>query len=167
MSRHRTATLPDLPAIVEIYNSTIASRMVTADLEPVSVESRRAWFDAHRSGSRPLWVVEEDGRVAAWLSFSPFHERPAYSRSVELSVYVREGARGRGLGRYLLGEAITHAPAIGVDNLIGLVFAHNAPSLALFEAFGFARWGLLPRVCVLDGIERDVTIVGRRVSDLP
>ena len=55
---YRDATLDDLPAIVAIYNSTIASRDVTADLEPVSVESRRAWFDAHGPAARPLWVVE-------------------------------------------------------------------------------------------------------------
>jgi L-amino acid N-acyltransferase YncA len=161
---HRIASRSDLPAIVEIYNSTIASRMVTADLEPVSVESRQRWFDAHASGSRPLWVVDEAGSVAAWLSFSSFHERPAYARTVEVSVYVREGFRRHGLGAYLLGEAIEHAPQLQVDNLIGLIFAHNAPSLALFERFAFARWGELPKVAVLDGIERDVVIVGRRVA---
>jgi phosphinothricin acetyltransferase len=159
----RAAVPADLPAIVEIYNATIPSRTATADLEPVSVESRRAWFDAHREASRPLWVVEQAGQVAAWLSFSSFKERAAYTPSVEVSVYVRDSARRRGLGAYLVGEAIAYAPRVGVANLIGLVFGHNRPSLALFERFGFARWGVLPGVAVLDGIERDVVIVGLRV----
>ncbi|MBV8628542.1 MAG: N-acetyltransferase, partial [Paraburkholderia sp.] len=51
---YRDATLDDLPAIVAIYNSTVASRQVTADLEPVSVESRLPWFHAHGPAARPL-----------------------------------------------------------------------------------------------------------------
>ena len=42
---HRVARPEDLPLIVDIYNSTIASREVTADTEPVSVASRQQWFD--------------------------------------------------------------------------------------------------------------------------
>ena len=75
---YRDATFDDLPAIVAIYNSTVPSRQVTADLEPVSIESRHAWFHAHGPNTRPLWVVEEAGRVIAWLSFSDFYGRPAY-----------------------------------------------------------------------------------------
>lgn len=164
-ARTRLATRADLPAIVAIYNATIPSRTVTADLEPVSVESRLAWFDAHTPDRHPLWVVEVDGAVAAWLSFSTFHARAAYDSTAELSIYVAEAHRRHGLGRRLLGEAIVHAPSLGLHTLVGLVFGHNAPSLALFDAFGFARWGHLPRVAVLDGIERDLVILGRRVAD--
>lgn len=159
----RLATKSDLPGIVEIYNATIPSRMVTADTEPVTVESRRNWFHEHSAAFRPLWVVEESNRVVAWLSFSVFYERPAYHRTAELSIYVDERYRRQGIGRELLRDAIQHAPAIGVDALIGLIFAHNQPSLALFLNFGFTRWGLLPRVTRLDGIDRDVVIVGQNL----
>jgi phosphinothricin acetyltransferase len=64
----------------------------------------------------------------------------------------------------LLAQAIGHAPAIGVDTLLGFIFGHNTPSLTLFEKFAFARWGELPRVAALDGVERDLIIVGRRVG---
>ena len=158
----RLALREDLVALVDIYNSTIASRMVTADMEPVSVEDRVPWFEAHAPRTRPLWVAEVDGRIAGWLSFSSFYGRPAYHKTVELSVYVDASFRRRGLGSYLLEEAIAHAPAIGVDTLLGFIFGHNAPSLALFARHGFARWGELPRVAVLDGVERDLVIVGRR-----
>jgi phosphinothricin acetyltransferase len=160
---HRLARRGDLAQIVEIYNSTVPSRMVTADTEPVSVESRVRWFEEHTPGHRPLWVVEEAGRVAAWLSFSSFYGRPAYSKTAEISIYVHEASRQRGLGSYLLRTAIEHAPAIRVDTLLGFIFGHNRPSLALFERYGFARWGELPKVAALDGIERDLVIVGRRV----
>jgi len=159
---HRLAARDDLARIVEIYNATIPSRRVTADTEPVSVESREQWFAEHTPDFRPLWVVEVGGRIAAWLSFSSFYGRPAYNKTAELSVYVDESFRGRGLGSYLLAQAIHRAPTLGVDTLLGFIFGHNDPSLRLFEKSGFARWGELPRVASLDGVERDLVIVGRR-----
>jgi len=159
---HRLAARDDLARIVEIYNATIPSRRATADTEPVSVGSRVKWFEDHTPGFRPLWVVEAEGRIAAWLSFSSFYGRPAYNQTAELSVYVHESFRKRGLATYLLTQAIGHAPSLKLDTLLGFIFGHNEPSLSLFEKSGFARWGVLPRVALLDGVERDLVIVGRR-----
>lgn len=158
----RLAKLEDLPAIVDIYNATIPSRMVTADTEPVSVQGRESWFEAHAPTSRPLWVAEVDGRIAGWLSFSSFYGRPAYAGTTELSLYVHASFRRQGLATRLLTDAVAHAPSIGVNTLLGFIFGHNAPSLALFAQHGFARWGNLPRVALLDGVEHDLVIVGRR-----
>ncbi len=109
-------------------------------------------------------MLERDGAVAAWLSFSSFYGRPAYAGTAEVSIYVDQRFRRQGLGAALLRAAIAHAPAIGVRTLLGFIFGHNLPSLALFEQFGFERWGHLPRVAVLDDVERDVVIVGLRVG---
>src|SRR5258707_2844372 len=153
----------DLPQIVDIYNSTIPSRLVTADTEPVSVESRVRWFDEHSADFRPLWVVEVYGRIGGWLSFSSFYGRPAYSKTAEISVYVNETHRKQGLGSYLLTEAFARAPSLKLDTLLGLLLGHHLRSLALFREFGFQRFGVLPKVAALDNIERDLVIVGRRV----
>lgn len=161
---HRLARFDDLPAMVSIYNSTIPSRQVTADTEPVTPESRHAWFAEHVPRKRPLWVTEQDGQVVGWLSYSNFYGRPAYSGTAELSIYLHEDVRGKGLGRYFLQQAIDFAPQIGVHTLLGFIFGHNLPSLKLFDAFGFARWGNMPRVAMLDGIERDLVILGKRVA---
>lgn len=160
----RDAARQDLPRIVEIYNATIPGRMVTADLEPVSVESRVAWFDAHDPKQSPLWVIDEGHGPIAWLSLQSFHSRPAYRATMEVSIYVDEAHRRRGLGRVLLQHALDQAPKLGLRNLVGLVFGHNAPSLRLFESYGFECWAHLPRVAELDGVERDLVIVGRRVG---
>ncbi|MDO8767120.1 MAG: N-acetyltransferase family protein [Burkholderiaceae bacterium] len=161
---HRIANFKDLPAIVDIYNSTIASRQVTADTEPVSVESRHAWFYEHAPDRRPLWVVEDGEKIVGWLSFSNFYGRPAYSGTAELSIYLHENARGKGLGRYFLQEAIAYAPEIEVHTLLGFIFGHNTPSLNLFASFNFQIWANMPRVATLDGVERDLIIFGKRVN---
>ena len=151
----RDAVEADLPAIVAIYNATIAGRGVTADLEPVSVESRLAWFRAHNAERRPLWAAEDDGAMLGWLSFSDFYGRPAYGAAVEISIYLAESARRRGLGRMLLERAIAHAPSLAIHTLLGFIFGHNEASLRLFEAHGFARWGTLPRVALLPYASRE------------
>lgn len=163
----RDATLDDLPAIVAIYNSTVASRQVTADLAPIEVDSRVAWFNAHSPARRPLWVAEREGQVVGWLSLSDFYGRPAYGKTAEVSIYLAEAARGQGLGRRLLGLIMERAPGLGVTTLLAFIFGHNGPSLALFEAFGFSRWGDLPRVAELDGVERDLVILGLRLDESP
>jgi phosphinothricin acetyltransferase len=63
----------------------------------------------------------------------------------------------------LLERAIAQGPRLGLKTLMGFIFAHNDPSLRLFEKFGFEHWGYYPRVAELDGIERDLVIVGRRL----
>lgn len=159
----RLATLDDLPAIVAIYNSTIASRMVTADLEPVSVESRLPWFHAHQPARRPLWVAEQDGRIVAWISLSDFYGRPAYNGTAEVSIYLDESVRGQGMGSQLLQYVLETAPQFGVHTLLGFIFGHNVPSLKLFQRFGFASWAHLPEVAQLDGVARDLIILGRKL----
>lgn len=168
--RHRIATLEDLPTVVAIYNSTIASREVTADTEPVTVESRLNWFHEHQPERRPLWIIEraddtsEKPEILGWISYSNFYGRPAYSGTAEVSIYIAEAWRGKGIGRYALTEAIAFAPQIKVHTLLGFIFGHNKPSLALFERFGFDTWANFPRVANLDGIERDLIILGKRVA---
>ncbi len=161
----RDAVEADLPVIVAIYNATIPSRMVTADLEPVTVESRRPWLAAHQNPARPIWVLcDAAGGVCAWLSFDTFYPRAAYDGTAMIALYVSPTARRRGLGRHLLELAVTQAPALGLHTLLGYIFGHNEPSLALFESHGFTRWAHLPQVAVLDSVARDLVIVGRRVT---
>lgn len=158
------ASLTDLESIVAIYNETIAGRMVTADLEPVTVKSRLAWFEEHSPDFRPLWVMKSGDRIIAWLSFQSFYGRPAYLATAEISVYISSVYRSRGIGSLLMQRAIDYCPQISVTTLLGFVFAHNEPSLLLLRKFGFEEWAFLPRVANLDGVERDLVILGRRVE---
>jgi phosphinothricin acetyltransferase len=168
----RDATEDDLPAIVDIYNSTIPARLATADTTPVTIESRRPWFHAHNPRTRPIWVAENPNAappatsIAAWFSLNTFFNgRPAYDGTAEVSIYIAEKHRRAGLGAWLLSEAIARAPACGITTLVANIFGHNEPSLRLAKKHGFETWGYLPRVAVVDGTARDLAILGKRLKD--
>ncbi|HAA01588.1 MAG TPA: N-acetyltransferase [Flavobacteriales bacterium] len=158
----RNASINDLSEIVAIYNATIPGRMVTADLEPVTIESRKEWFEKHNAQTRPLWVAEKNGKIAGWLSFHSFYGRPAYSITCELAIYIHSDFRGQKLGETFLQKAIDSAPSLGVENLLGFIFAHNEPSLKLFRKFGFSEWGNLPDVARIDGKNVTLLILGKK-----
>ncbi|MBA3964024.1 MAG: N-acetyltransferase [Chthoniobacterales bacterium] len=162
----RDAAEADLPAIVEIYNATIPTRMVTAELEPVSVTERLPWYREHSPNDYPIWVLEEAEQVAGWLSFSRFITRYAYRGTAEISVYVHEDFRRHGVAAELLDAAMARGPELGFTAFVGLIFGHNEPSLRLFTRCGFEKWGHLPRIARLDGVERDLVIVGRHLPSL-
>ncbi|MDO5686111.1 MAG: GNAT family N-acetyltransferase [Neisseria sp.] len=162
----RLARREDLPAIVAIYNSTVASKQVTADVSPVSVDERLTWFDAHQQAHRPLCVLCDDaGEVAAWAALSDYYPRAAYRISAEISLYVHEAWRGRGVGRRMLSLMQQQAQQLGIRNLLALIFAHNAASIGLFSDAGFSLWGTLPQVCDLEDFEADVVILGKRLPE--
>ena len=162
---YRDATIDDMERIVAIYNSTVPSRMVTADTEPVTVESRMPWFYEHNSAIRPLWVIEkEDNQIIGWISFQSFYGRPAYAATAEISIYLDASQRGKGIGKEVLQYSIDQAKQMGIKTLLGFIFAHNEPSIKLFRQLGFEDWATLPDIAVLDGIERSLKILGKRLG---
>ncbi|WP_244428525.1 GNAT family N-acetyltransferase [Flavobacterium sp. B17] len=109
-------------------------------------------------------VEDHEKNVLGWVSFSSFYGRPAYNGTVEVSIYMDESCRGKGLGKKVLQYCIAHAKNFGVKTLLGFIFLHNEPSLKLFRHFGFEDWGTFPDVAVLDGIERTLIILGKRIN---
>lgn len=177
------ATIDDLPTILAIYNQSIAGKQATANLVPVTIEERAAWFDDHLNNStRPIYVVktvntvfqsdqsiqteqiEPSSVIIAWGSFSDLYERIAYHISSEISVYLHRDYQGRGLGSLLTRWMLTQAPSLGIKNVVGLVFAHNQPSLSLFYKLGFEQWGYMPQVCDMQGFIADVVMLGRTIT---
>ncbi len=161
----RDANLEDLKMIVDIYNTSIPGQLATADLEEVTVESRLTWFHEHNSHHRPLWVLEEDGVIVGWLSFQSFYGRPAYNATAEVSIYLDPSVHGKGYARVLMDLAILECPKLEIKTLLAFVFGHNTPSLKLFENYQFERWAHLPKIANMDGVERDLVILGKRIVE--
>ncbi|WP_414042180.1 GNAT family N-acetyltransferase [Macrococcus animalis] len=159
----RRATKEDLPRIIEIYNSTVKSRLVTADTEPVTVESRTEWFLNH-SAKRPIFLFLKNNEVAGWLSFETFYGRPAYGKTVEISLYLDENYRGIGLGEFAVSEMKRIASELEIETLLAFTFSHNTRALKLFVKHGFIKYGELPDVAIMDEKHYSLTILGCKVG---
>ena len=158
----RIAENKDLPTIVSIYNSTIQSRLVTADTEIVSVDDKKDWFESFKE-PRPIWVAEIDGNVIAWLSFKSFYGRPAYSGTIEIAIYISEVNRANGIGSVLLNFAKAQAKERNVHTLLAYIFEHNLPSIHFFKKHGFENYGVLPNVAIMDEKPYSLGIYGLKL----
>lgn len=157
----RRARQDDLAQITAIYNQ--GTGVANSNFEPVSVDSRQAWFDSH-GDTRPIMVVVDEHTIAGWVSLSNLYDRPAYLHSTEVSIYIDKAYHGMGLGALLLDDMLGRAKMLGIANVVALVFGHNTSSLALFGKFGFERWGVLPKICLSQGMMADVVILGKNIG---
>ncbi len=133
----RPAVLADAPSLLEIYNPVVLSSTATFDLVPRTLEEQEEWL-ANRTGARIVLVaVDDDGAIAGYSSLSPYRDRPAYSTTVEDSVYVHEDHQGRGVGRLLLGELVTTARSHGFHSMVARIVSDHAASIGLHAACGF------------------------------
>ncbi|OCG13511.1 phosphinothricin acetyltransferase [Gilliamella sp. App6-5] len=164
MITYHDATLEDLPFIVDVYNSTIAGRQVTADTVPVSVESRLEWFHQHNPKNRPLWLIKYQDRSCGWISLSSFYGRPAFYKTVEISLYLHQDFRGKKIGQFMVNKIEQFAKQAGIEAIFSYVFRHNLPSVNLFKKMQYQQWGLLPKIAELDNVQRDLMIWGKRLD---
>ena len=128
----RKAEDKDLARVVEIYNSSIESRLSTADTSPVTVESKQDWFTL-RPDTRPLLVYEKLEKIVGWASIEKFNDRPAYRNTAELSVYIDQFHLGAGIGTVILSEVVALLPTLGIKNAIAKIDA----TMALYPKIGF------------------------------
>jgi phosphinothricin acetyltransferase len=145
----RDATNADLPEMAAILNQEIAASPFVYAEEPVTLEERRAWLVAHRGAALPVLVAVggAQGRdVLGWASLSPYRASSGYRFTLEASVYVAQTARGYGAGAALLRALLAAPAACACHALVASIDADNAPSVALFERFGFKEAARLPEV---------------------
>jgi phosphinothricin acetyltransferase len=119
-----------------------------------------------RARDLPYLVAEADGRVLGYAYAAPYRARPAYRHTLEDSVYVDRDSTGRGVGRMLLERLVTECAARGYRQLVAVIGdSANRPSIALHEACGFARVGLLPAVGFKLGRWVDSVLMQRALGD--
>jgi L-amino acid N-acyltransferase len=145
----REAASADLPAMAAILNDEIAASAFVYAEDPVTLDDRRAWLDAHRAGEFPVLVAvdaADPSVLLGWASLSPYRASSGYRFTTEASVYVASHARRRGVAATLLG-ALIDAPAAQRHHVfVASIDAENAPSIALFERFGFSEAARLGEV---------------------
>jgi phosphinothricin acetyltransferase len=146
----------DWPAVRGIYEDGIRSGNATFETETPSWE---AWDAAH---TELRLVAERDGAVVGWAALSSYSSRCCYRGVGEVSVYVGEAARGRGVGRVLLEQLVERSEQEGYWTLTAGVFPENEASLHLHRACGFRELGVHERLGELDGVWRDVVWLERR-----
>ena len=160
----RLATPADRGAIDAIYHHYVRTSTCTYQEEPDSDDARRAWFDAH--GERhPITVLDQAGEVLGWASLSPWKERSGYRFTCELSVYLRDDARGRGFGKRLLADLIERATALGYHSLIGGVSSEQTASVRLHESMGFTKVAHFQETGFKFGKWLDVVYYQRKLSE--
>jgi L-amino acid N-acyltransferase len=161
----RPATLDDAAAIRDIYNVEVADSLVTFDMVPRSLEEQRQWLAA-RSGAHAVIVAEDDRPsgdrlVVGFGALSPYRDKPAYSTSVEDSVYVHRDHRGRGIGTLLLGDLVDVATAHGFHAMFARIVGGHEASIALHRAFAFDIVGTEREVGRKFGRWLDVVVMER------
>ncbi|MBV1949665.1 GNAT family N-acetyltransferase [Streptomyces sp. BV129] len=119
-------------------------------------------FDAARLPGHRHVALDGTGTVLGWVAVAPVTDGCAYAGVVEHSVYVRPGARGRGIAAALLRELITSTEAAGIWTIQSGVFPENSASLALHRSAGFRVIGTRERIGKLHGVWRDVILIERR-----
>lgn len=141
MIQIRTATEADLQAILDIYNDAVLNTTAVYDYEPHTLEMRRQWFRIKEAQGYPVFAAEENGQVVGFSSIGPWRAWAAYKYSVENSIYVAAGQRGKGIGKKLLEPLIKAAEELDLHTIIAGIDSTNEVSIKLHEGFGFKEVG--------------------------
>jgi phosphinothricin acetyltransferase len=158
------AEVADAEAIRRIYNREVLESTVTFDLVPRSLEDQVRWLEA-RSGAHAVVVADDgSGTVCGFGSLSPYRERPAYSTTVEDSVYVDPAVQGRGVGMLVLSELVTVATAHGFHAVMARIVGGHAASIALHRACGFETVGTEREIGRKFGHWLDVVVMQRLLT---
>jgi L-amino acid N-acyltransferase YncA len=148
----------DWPAVLAIYLEGIATGHATFEQ---SAPEWDKWDAGHLAAAR-IVARSDNGDVLGWAALSPVSSRCVYAGVAEVSVYVAESARGRGVGRALLERLIDDSEANGIWTLQAGIFPENIASFSLHQSAGFRIVGNRERLGQMNGRWRDVVLLERR-----
>lgn len=150
-------TKENYPEVARIYSEGIATGMATFNTEASTWEE---WDQEHLTYGRIALI--EDTHMLGWGSLAPVSSRCAYTGVAEVSVYVSNAAKGKGVGTRILNELITISESNGIWTLYSAIMSDNAVSIHLHKKCGFRVIGTRERIAQLNGVWRDNTILERR-----
>lgn len=146
----RTVSPDDAEELLDIYSYYVSETAVSFEYDPPTTEEFRARIEKTLR-KYPYLAAVSGGRIVGYAYAGAFSERPAYSRCVELSVYVRRGFTRNGIGRMLYAELEKILKKMGILNLYALISIPadeedeylTSCSIDFHEQIGFVRVGLL------------------------
>lgn len=141
MTRVRTATHADAPAITEVLNWVIRDTLITFNTQEKPVQHILDLMEA----STPYWVAELDGQVVGYASYAQFRSGPGYAHSAEHSIALLPAAHGQGLGRVLMTCIEDHARNAAIHTLVAGISAENPAGVPFHAALGFEHSGRIPQ----------------------
>ena len=152
----RPITKGDIAPCLDIYNYEVVNGVATLDLEPRTLPEWQEWYESHSDEHHPIVVGTIDGLVAGYASLSPYRTKDAFKSTVELSIYIHQDYRGKGVASKLMAYILEHAKATDtLHTVVSVITAGNAASTALHERFGFTYCGLTPQVGFKHGKYQD------------
>ena len=140
-----------------IYLQGIATKQATFQTDAPAWQE---WDKGHLAGLRYVAII--DGNVAGWAALTPVSGRCVYAGVTEVSVYIHEGYRSKGIGRALLQKLVTESEASNIWTLQSGIFPENTASIALHEKLGFRKIGYREKIGKMDGVWRDTVLMERR-----
>lgn len=161
----RDASETDMAAVTEIYARYALHSLATFEETPPALDVMLARRRASIDNGLPYLVAEQNREIVGYAYAGAYHARPAYRFTVEDSVYVADGMRGRGVGAALLRVLIERCEAGPWRQMIAVVGdSANAGSIALHRRFGFERVGVLQSVGYKFGRWVDAPILQRALG---
>jgi len=147
----------DWEAVKQIYEEGIATGNATFQQQAPNWEE---WNNDHLSHSRI--IAKEDGTILGWAALTGVSGRCVYAGVAEVSVYVSDKARGKGVGKKLLQKLIEESEANNIWTLQAGIFPENIASIKIHNASGFRTLGVRERIGQMNGIWRDTVLMERR-----
>jgi len=145
------------PDVKYIYQEGIATGDATFESEAPDWEQ---WDKSHLRDCR--LVAKSGEKIVGWAALIPVSSRCVYDGVAEVSLYVRDSFRGRGIGTELLKAAIEESQRAGIWTLQSGTFPENAASIAIQKACGFREVGIREKIGCMNGQWRDVILMERR-----
>jgi L-amino acid N-acyltransferase YncA len=145
------------PDVLRIYVEGIATGNATFETEAPSWEK---WDSGHLAKCR--LIAQQGSAVLGWVALSLVSSRCVYGGVAEVSVYVAELARGKGVGRALLLGLIESSENSGLWTLQAGIFPENIASIAIHKSLGFREVGRRERIGKMGEAWRDVILLERR-----
>jgi phosphinothricin acetyltransferase len=132
------ANLEDAAAIAAIYNFYVESSHSTFETEMVNeMEMRRRISEILEN--YPFLVSEENGEILGYAYASRYKSRAGYKYSVEISVYVKNGINGKGIGTILYENLFAELKTKPIHAIVAGISLPNDASIRLHEKFGFEK----------------------------